>query len=206
MATQGQFNNRIKVMVVAIVAKEFRKAKIIERIVDKAKQEGHVASGKLTNPQKSRSLTPFSDDRWLIRKDAVKISSQALPSGEFAVTNVTVRVRYGLNGKYQNLSERFASGKTWFPPPVAIAQWIKRKKQQGQFTDVAEKDIKKVAFAIARSQEAKGIKKTKFANAFFHKQTGVKATLARGINKAIDRLDAVYGASITNVLQKIINL
>ena len=182
MATQGQFNNRIKVMVVAIVAKEFRKAKIIERIVNKAKQEGHVASGKLTNPQKSRSLTPFSDDRWLIRKDAVKISSQALPSGEFAVTNVTVRVRYGLNGKYQNLSERFASGKTWFPPPVAIAQWIKRKKQRTVHRRSRE-GYQEGCVCNRPQSKTKGIKKTKFANAFFHKQTGVKATLARGIKQ-----------------------
>ena len=77
MASKKQFENRVKVITVAAVGKEFKKAKIIERIIKAAKAKGHVATGKLTNPKKSRSITPFSDDRWLIRKDAVKVSAQS---------------------------------------------------------------------------------------------------------------------------------
>lgn len=206
MATKKQFENRVKVIAVAAIGREFRKAKIIETILKKAKQKGHVATGKLTNPKKSRSITPFSDDRWLIRKDAVKVSSLRLPSNQFIVMNLTVRVRYGLNGKYQNLSTAFASGKKWTPPPSAIARWIRAKKKRGQFSDVANKDVRRVAFAIAKSIGEKGIKKTTFANQFFNKQTGVQAVLNRGINKTASRLDFLYASSIEKTIVNIFKL
>lgn len=204
--TKRQFANIVKVIVVAAVAKEFRKAKIIDRIVKAAKQKGHVASGQLTNPKSSRSLTPFSDDRWLIRKDAVKVSVQTLPSQQYIVRNLTVRVRYGLNFKYQNLSEAFSNKRKWFPPVNAIANWIRSKQAHGQFTDVSPQNVKRVAFAIARKQEQKGIKATKFANPFFNKQTGVEPTLQRGIGKATEKLDRMYATSVERSIARTIQL
>lgn len=206
MASLAQFNNRVKVIAVARVGAEFKKARIISRIIAAAKNEGHVATGKLTTPEKSRSLTPFSDDRWLIRKDAVRVRSVELPSKEFAVLSIRFNIRYGLNGKYQNLSQSFASGKKWFPPVNAIARWIRVKKGQGEFSNVADKDVKKVAFAIARKQENKGIKKTNFASAFFDRRTGVKATLRKGVKGMNKRLDELYAASVENSIIKTIKL
>lgn len=206
MASIAQFKNKVKVITVARVGKEFRKARIIERIINSAKQKGHIASGQLTTPQRSRSITPFSDDRWLIRKDAVKVSAVAIPSGEYIVSGLTVRVRYGLNGKYQNLSTAFTERKRWFPPVNAIATWIRRKKGQGQFADVEEKNINRVAFAIARKISEKGIKATSFANHFFNKKNGVQATLDRGINRTAERLDELYATSIDRSIAKMIQL
>lgn len=206
MASKKQFENRVKVIAVAAIGREFKKAKIIEGIIKKAKQKGHVATGKLTNPKKSRSLTPFSDDRWLIRKDAVKVTALRLPSNQFIVLNLTVRVRYGLNGKYQNLSQAFSNNKKWRPPVSAIAKWIRAKQKRGQFSDVASKDVRRVAFAIATKIEQKGIKKTSFANQFFNKQTGVQAVLNRGINKTVTRLDFLYASSIEKTIVNIMKL
>ena len=206
MASKKQFENRVKVITVAAVGKEFKKAKIIERIVKAAKAKGHVATGKLTNPKKSRSITPFSDDRWLIRKDAVKVSAQELPSKQFIVRNLTVRVRYGLNGKYQNLSQAFSDNKKWRPPVSAIANWIRAKKKRGEFSDVAPKQVRRVAFAIANKLEQKGIKKTSFANSFFNKQNGVQKTLNRGIDRTAGRLDELYAASIETSIVNIFKL
>lgn len=206
MASINQFKVRAKVIIVAAIGKEFKKARIVGRIVESAKQNGHLATGALTTPRRTRSITPFADDRWLIRKDAVKVSAVPLPSGEYMISNVTVRVRYGLNGKYQNLSEAFAGKKKWFPPVSAIAKWIGVKKGQGEFSDVATKDIKKVAFAIAKKQSEEGIKKTKFANAFFDKRTGVKPTLNKGMVKASRRLEQLYATSIERSITKMIKL
>ena len=196
MASKKQFENRVKVITVAAVGKEFRKSKIIERILKAAKNKGHVATGQLTNPSKSRSITPFSDDRWLIRKDAVKVTAVQIPSKQFIVKNLTVRVRYGLNGKYQNLSSAFTNKTRWRPPVAAIAKWIRAKKGRGEFTNVADKDVRRVAFAIAKKIESSGIKSTSFANSFFNKTNGVRKTLDKGINRAAFRLDELYATSI----------
>lgn len=206
MASKRQFENRVKVIAVAAIGKEFRKAKIIERIVQAAKQKGHVASGQLTNPKKSRSITPFADDRWLIRKDAVKVTAVQIPSKQFIVKNLTVRVRYGLNGKYQNLSSAFTNNTKWRPPVAAIAKWIKLKKTRGEFTDVKNKDVRRVAFAIANKIEERGIKSTSFANSFFSKVNGVRKTLDRGINKTAARLDELYATSIDVSIAKMLRL
>lgn len=206
MASLAQFKNKVKVIAVARIGAEFKKSKIIKTIIETAKANGHVATGKLTTPSTSRSITPFSDDRWLIRKDAVKVSAVALPSGEFAVSGLTVRVRYGLNGKYQNLSQQFAGQKKWFPPVDAISKWIHAKKGQGEFSDVADKDVRRVAYAIALKQEKEGIKKTNFAQAFFDRSKGVKATLNKGINSTARRLESLYATSIERSILKMIKL
>jgi len=206
MASLSQFKNKVKVITVARVGAEFKKAKIIKSILDSAKANGHVATGQLTTPSQSRSLTPFSDDRWLIRKDAVKVSAVALPNKEYAVTGLTIRVRFGLNGKYQNLSQAFSEGKKWFPPVNAIARWIRAKKGQGEFSDVSDKNVRKVAFAIALKQEQNGIKRTNFANRFFDRRTGVQATLNKGLRATEKRLDTLYATSIERSILKMIKL
>lgn len=206
MASAAQFKNRVKVIAVARIGSEFKKAKIIARIITSAKSNKHVATGQLTSPQTSRSITPFSDDRWVIRKDAITVSVVTLPSNEYMVSGLTVRVRYGLNGKYQNLSQAFSKNKKWFPPVSAIAKWINVKKGQGEFTDVAPQNVRKVAFAIARRQQKKGIKKTNFANHFFDKRTGVQPTLKKGLQQTAIRLNELYATSIGRSITKMIQL
>lgn len=206
MASAGQFKNKVKVIAVAKIGAAFKKARIIERIISSAKANGHEATGKLVNPKQSRSLTPFADDRWLIRKDAVKVKVIELPSKQFAVSDITVKIRYGLNGKYQNLSSAFASKKAWMPPVSAIAKWIKAKQGRGQFGDVKPKDVKRVAWGIAIKIKRDGIKQTSFANHFFNKINGVEATLNRGMKDTTKRLDVLYAASIDKSIAKMIQI
>jgi|TARA_R110000787_G_scaffold198074_1_gene309267 hypothetical protein len=206
MASAGQFKNKVKVIAVANIGAAFKKAKIVQRIIASAKAKGHVAKGQLVNPKTSRSITPFSDDRWLIRKDAVKVKVVELPSQEFAVTSIRVQVRYGLNGKYKALSSKFAGKKAWMPPVNAIANWIRAKQSKGQFQDVSEKNVRRVAFGIALKIKKKGIKKTSFANHFFNKTNGVQATLNKGMNNTTKRLDVLYATSVERSLTKMIQL
>ena len=56
MASAGQFKNKVKVIAVAKIGAAFKKSKIVERIIKSAKDKGHVATGKLTNPTSSRSM------------------------------------------------------------------------------------------------------------------------------------------------------
>lgn len=206
MASAGQFKNRVKVIAVANIGAAFKKAKIVERIIASAKAKGHVAKGQLVNPKKSRSITPFSDDRWLVRKDAVKVKVTELPSREFAVTDIKVRVRYGLNGKYQSLSSSFAAKKAWMPPVNAIANWIRAKQGRGEFGDVKAKDVRRVAWGIAIKIKKKGIKQTSFANHFFNKTNGVQATLNKGMTNTTKRLDTLYATSVERSITKMIKL
>ena len=206
MASAGQFRNRVKVIAVANIGAAFKKARIVERIIKSAKEKGHVATGKLVNPKRSRSITPFSDDRWLIRRDAVKVRVVKLPSNEFAVLDIRVKIRYGLNGKYQNLSSAFSDKKKWMPPVNAIANWIRAKKQRGEFGDVTEKNVRRVAFGIALKIKKRGIKQTSFANHFFNKTNGVQATLNKGMNNTTKRLDALYATSVERSITKMIQI
>ena len=206
MASAGQFRNKVKVIAVAKIGAAFKKARIIERIISSAKANGHEATGKLVNPKQSRSLTPFADDRWLIRKDAVRVKVIELPSKQFAVSDITVKIRYGLNGKYQNLSSAFSAKKAWMPPVNAIANWIRAKQGRGQFQDVKEKNIRRVAFGIALKINKRGIKQTSFANHFFNKTNGVQATLNKGIKNTTKRLDTLYATSVERSITKMMKL
>ena len=206
MASAGQFRNRVKVIAVANIGAAFKKSQIVARIIKSAQAKGHVATGKLTNPASSRSITPFSDDRWLIRKDAVRVKVITLPSGEFAVSDIRVKIRYGLNGKYQNLSSAFSEKKAWMPPVNAIANWIRAKQGRGQFQDVKEKNIRRVAFGIALKIKNRGIKQTSFANHFFNKTNGVQATLNKGMKNTTRRLDVLYATSVDKSIAKMIRI
>ena len=206
MASAGQFKNRVKVIAVANIGAAFKKAKIVARIIASAKAKGHVAKGQLINPAKSRSITPFADDRWLIRKDAIKVKVIELPSREFAVGNISVKVRYGLNGKYQNLSSAFSAKKAWMPPVNAIANWIRAKQGRGQFQDVKAKNVRRVAFGIALKIKKRGIKQTSFANHFFNKVNGVQPTLNKGIKNTTKRLDTLYATSVERSITKMMKL
>ena len=48
--TAKQYQNFIKVIMVAAIAKEFRNASIIKRIIANAKAEDHIATGSLIRP------------------------------------------------------------------------------------------------------------------------------------------------------------
>ena len=207
MPSLSQFRNRVKTIVVAKVSTEFRRAGIVKRIIANAKNEGHISKGNLTNPQRTRSITPFSDDRWLIRKDAVKISVVELPSQQFMVSNITITLRYGVNNKYKALAHY--EPKVFVRPSTdVISNWIRNKQQNGTWKGeyVPENRIKSVSFAIARHMKNNGIKKSNFTKPFFDRRTGVRPTLAKAMAKVATRLDSLYAQALQRSVVKIIRL
>ena len=73
MQSPKQIQNLIKVVVMAALAKEFRKSQIIKRILENVKKNDQIASGSLTRPDVTGSITRSADDRWQIKPDAVLV-------------------------------------------------------------------------------------------------------------------------------------
>ena len=95
--SEGQYKNFIKVIVVAAVAKEFRKSAIIKKVVNKIKSQDLVATGELSNPQLTGSILPSRDDKFLVEKGGVVVKTAKIgPKGTPVATEISVRLRYGL--------------------------------------------------------------------------------------------------------------
>lgn len=205
------FENRVKVIAVAKIGNAFKKAQIVNRIIQSAKAQNHIATGKLTTPKSSRSIIPFSDDRWLVRKDAITVRAVSLPSGQYMVSKFRVRLRYGLNFRYQALASYTPKQKV--ASHSAIAQWIVSKGERGGFKHSSgrplnltnKNEVNSLAYVIARSIRRKGVRKTSFANHFMNRQTGVEATLNRGMRDFMARLDQLYATSIETSIVNLLN-
>jgi hypothetical protein len=195
-----QMSNDIRLIVVASLAKEFRKSKIITKIINIAKSRNMVASGNLVNPKKSNSILPVSDDRWLVDRNSVKVILSTTGTGLPSSIKIMLSPKYGLDDKYLALASQTPK-KAWFPNVYRIQDWVEKKGI------ASGKDAKSVGWAIAKSIAKKGIKKTNIANPFFYKKTGYDATAQRGINNASSRIVELYGEfaveyideSITNI-------
>jgi hypothetical protein len=204
--SKRQLENQMRVVVVAAVAREFRRAAIIEKIVSIAKSKGMVASGALTNPSKSGALMPTADDRWLVKKDSVRVVigsyENNVPDGIKIFTNI----EYGLgrNHQYYSVLWEKTPKKAWKPNIGRLARWVKLKMAQGETfwvgkekRNAEEKDALRIAMAISRSHQRRGIKKrNNFLSPFTYKNRGVDATLRRGIIKASDRIVELYGETV----------
>lgn len=205
------FENRVRVIAVAKIGSAFRRARIVERIIASARSNNHIATGKLVSPRKTRSITPFSDDRWLIRKDAIRVRALKLPSNQYIVSDLRVKLRYGLNYRYLALASYTPKSKA--ASTEAIARWIRNKGASGGFKNSkggalnlsSNKQVNSLAFVIARSIRKKGVKKTSFANHFINKTNGVEATLNRGLRDLMVRLDGLYAASVERVIVNLLN-
>lgn len=213
MASLAQFKNRVKVIVVGRISAEFRKSAIVEKIIERAKANDHVATGKLTNPKKSRSIIPFSDDRWLVRKDAVRIDAVELPSGQYMVSNVRLNIKFGVNYRYSQLAHYTPKKKGQAVPVSAIRKWMDRKIARGHtFKDsrgvaipAGSKKLNGVAWAIAQSIKRNGINKSDFTKPFYDRKNGVRPTVNRAMRKVATRLNALYATSIEKSVANILN-
>ena len=54
--SRKQIQNQVRLIVVAEYSKAFKKAKIIEKVIARAKQQDRVASGNILNPQESEMI------------------------------------------------------------------------------------------------------------------------------------------------------
>ena len=111
-----QLEGDIRLVVVAAVAKEFRKSSIIARIIANIRNQNMVVRGGLANPKKSNSLIPNGDDQWLVNKDSVKVRVVADTQGVVRDIYVSVNIRYGVNpqSEYYYLAEG-TKNKKWSP-------------------------------------------------------------------------------------------
>lgn len=208
--TRKQWQNRIRLIAVSEIIKEFRRSGIIKQIIKRAKEKDHIASGNLINPEKSNSLIPNRDDRFLTRRDQKRAISvrvykvvQGIPSSITIRTNIS----YGVDEKYYFLTEKSPAVK-WHPNERGIdnlEKWVKQKAGRGkQFYLPSRgrktieqkkvmdpnnpKDVIRVTFAIAKGLAKNGIKKSSFANAFEYKKNGVYATLVKAETNINNRL------------------
>jgi hypothetical protein len=213
--SEGQYKNFIKVIVVAAVAKEFRKSAIIKKIVKKIKSQGIVATGELSNPQLTGSILPSRDDRFLVEKGGVVVKTAKIgPKGTPVATEIAVKIRYGLAEEKYFYLTHFSPDKKWFPSIDNIAKWIKVKKARGKSFTITKKgikreakkdwEIKSVAYLIARSISKNGIDKRDFLKPFEDKNTGVNASLRRAQNKITERLFELYGTTLVQVQNDVI--
>ena len=185
-----QLEGDIRLVVVAAIAKEFRKSAIIARIISNIKSQGMVVRGGLANPKKSKSLIPTSDDRWLVNKDSVRVSVVTNSKGVVRDIFVRLNIEYGVNPKsdYYYLAEG-TKKKKWSPNGNRIKKWVQDRMAKGDsfYTYDSKgnkkkatiKDVKKISYLIARSLKKKGLRKRSFANPFEYKKNGVEATLRK---------------------------
>jgi len=185
-----QLEGDIRLVVVAAIAKEFRKSSIIARIIANIQKQNMVVRGGLVNPKKSNSLIPNGDDQWLVAKDSVKVRVVSDTQGIVRDIYVSVNIRYGVNpqSEYYYLAEG-TKNKKWSPNGNRIKKWVQDRMAKGDSfysydnkgnkRKANAKDAGKISYLIARSLKRKGLRKRSFANPFEYKSNGVNATLLK---------------------------
>ena len=214
--SEAQYKNFIKVIVVAAVAKEFRKSAIMKKIYNKIKQQNLIATGELVAFRASKAIIPTRDDRFLVDEGGVFVKTVKIgPAQTPVAAEIRIKIRYGLTEEKYFYLTKGSPNKRWFPNIENIAQWIKIKQARGNsftitkngVTRQARKDweIKSVAFAIARGISKGGIEKRDFLEPFENKGYGVEASLRRANNRIVERLSELYGTTFTQIQNDIIS-
>ena len=185
--SRKQIQNRVRLIVVAEYSKAFKKAKIIEKVIARAKQQGRVASGNILNPQESESLIPSRDDLFLTKlksskfklKSRVPVSVRIYKVYKEMPVDLKVRIQVpgSLSPQYSQISS-IAINKVnnWQVSESgidSIKNWIKQKmsrgvvfsvpkssngKDRGSLGSNEEVNIARLAFGIAKKIAARGIK------------------------------------------------
>jgi len=214
--SESQYKNFIKVIVVAAVAKEFRKSAIMQKIYNNIKKYNLIATGELLAFRASKAIIPTKDDRFLVDGGGVIIKTVKIgPKKTPIATEIIVKIRYGLTeGKYFNLTTG-SGNKKWFPNVDNIAEWVKIKKARGNSFTITkngvkreankEWEIKSVAFLVARKIAKQGIDKKDFTEPFENKTYGVEASLIRANNKIQNRISELYGDTLVDIQNDVIS-
>jgi hypothetical protein len=227
--TRKQYENQIRLIAVSETSRAFRKSAIIKAIVKIAKQKNHIASGKLTNPSESNSITPNADDRWLVRnnKKAIIVRVYGIKEGVPSSVRIKTQLEYGVDEKYYQLTTHSKKLKP-FPSGNGLVSidrledWIKQKSSRGLSFILPSRgkgrkketrpmdpsnpiDVGRVAFAIANGIKKNGIKnRSNFFNPFEYKNTGVKATLTKAEARINDRLTELFTSEATISIDRLI--
>jgi len=208
MKSRKQYENQIRLIVVAETIKEFKKSAIIKSIVDNAKSLKLIASERLINPSWSKSITPTADDRWLIpgKRKAVIVRVYNTKAGIPSTIKIVTQITGGyVDRRYYQLTDE-SKGKKFGVSEEGVERiknWIKLKANRGntwrlkigkkvRVADMNKpSDVQKLAFFIARKIRKRGIASTGFTNPFKDKRTGITPTLDRAeirINKRLTDL------------------
>ena len=219
--SEAQYRNIIKVIVVAAISKQFRRAKIVERVVRMIKRDKLVATKELSTPKLTGSILPSSDDRFMINKNSVVVDILRLSQyGKQypMVANITVNIRYGLDEpKYAMLVSGTPYRETGVPKS-ALQKWISVKKNQrsqfrnrrGFYVQDKGKDGKRSIIPYDEGKEwhrnqleyilNMSIKysefKSDFLKPFDDEKRGVQASVNKAIPTIENRLDELYGTQI----------
>lgn len=214
--SESQYKNFIKVIVVAAVAKEFRKSAIMQKIYNNIKKYNLIATGELLAFRASKAIIPTKDDRFLVDSGGVIVKTVKIgPKKTPIATEISIKIRYGLTeGKYFNLTTG-SGNKKWFPNIDNIAEWVKIKKARGNSFTITkngvqrqatkEWEIKSVAFLVARKIAKQGIDKKDFTEPFENKTYGVEASLIRASNKIQNRISELYGEALVDIQNDVIS-
>ena len=204
--TKRQYENEIRTVIVGKVGTELRKAKFVTRVINKAVSNNQVVTGGLINPERTGSITPSSDDKWLIDKDSVdvKVDSVDSATGLPLTVRIAVEIDYGLKFNYIWLS-RESKVKNWKPNGYAIQDWVERKMSKGYPFYIMNPrggkrparqgdagDRNRVSYMIFRRLSDNGINKTDLTDPFMEGNSNVDKTLQRGFDKALDRIAELY--------------
>lgn len=201
--SKRQYENFIRTIVVAAVAKEFRRAKIVEGIVKRAKADGKVATGGLIRPDVTGSIIPTRDDRWLLDKKSVQVNVGRVVYNVPLKISVELNIEYGTDPDY--VFTRSDTDAQWprgtFPDVNKIKTWIVAKTSRGLLNfkyrnkplDVSnEKQIERVAYVVGRSISRKGVNRKYKSDYFKPVKNQVQKVLEAGISKASDRIIEKY--------------
>lgn len=214
--SEAQYKNFIKVIVVAAVAKEFRKSAIMEKIYNKIRQQNLIATGELVAFRATKAIIPTRDDRFLVDEGGVFVKTVKIgPAQTPVAAEIRIKIRYGLTEEKYFYLTKGSPDNRWFPNVDNIAKWIKTKQARGNSFTItkngiereARKDweIKSVAFLIARGISKQGIEKKDFLEPFENKSYGVEASLRRANNRIVERLSELYGTTFTQIQNDVIS-
>lgn len=210
--SKKQYENEIKVIIVAALSREFRKAAIVNNVVSKAKSLNQVATKALVNPETTGSVIPSRNDRWLINKNSVIVKISSMKYGVPQLVRMKLNLEYGLSEEYYWLTTE-SPAKTWRPNGEEIVRWIKVKGSRGNFhyngkpLDTSKNSqVRRVAWLISNSIENKGIKKTDLFKPFKDKKNGVEAVVNRALPRIYQRITLLYGASIEESVIKMLEI
>jgi len=201
-----QYENQIKIVIVAQLSKQFRRAAIVDKIVARAESLNQVASKGLVSPESSKSIIPSRNDRWLINKNSVIVKVGSMMYGVPEFVSIRINLEYGLSKEYFWLT-RESPRVAWRPDGAKIVNWIKSKGDRGGFTykgkrlDVSDdRKVRAVSYAISKGIERKGIKKTSLFNPFNNKRSGVEATVDKAFPAIYERMNLLYGVELESAV------
>lgn len=210
--SKKQYENEIRTIVVGKVASGLKKARFVEKVIAGAKKNKMVVDGDLISPESSGSITPKSDDKWLLDKDSVYVQVDNVDqlTGLPVNTIITVELEYGFSKEYYYLTPR-SPRKAWRPNGWEIKRWVEFRMNNGSRFTLPDRrnpgkrrpaentsiDRDRVAFLLSRRMEEKGHNKSNLGREF-DQNGGVERVLQKAFDQALARVAELYGEAIDN--------